>query len=124
MPEKKKKDKLLTTRFDGQMMAEFAVAADLLGARSINALVHQMVHQKISEARNLISRDEFEQMVENRKIATEVRSRKYQQLSAPDNSPANHESRLEMIGELKPKSKTKTPISEAVTENLKKKRTA
>ena len=55
----KKKDKTLTTRFDAQTMAEFSVAADLLGFRSINALVHQLVYQKINEAKQTTNAEEF-----------------------------------------------------------------
>ena len=73
---KKKKDKTLTTRFDLQTIVEFSVAVELLGARSINALIHQMVHQKIKEAKNLISAEQFEKMVENQKKETLSRSEK------------------------------------------------
>lgn len=89
----KKKDKTLTTRFDLQTMAEFSVAVNLLGARSINAMVHQIVHQKIREAKNLTSADEFEQLVEIQKKETISRSKK------------KSKEYLEMQGELTPRSK-------------------
>ena len=74
MTIKKKKDKTLTTRFDLQTMVEFSVAVELLGARSINALIHQMVHQKIKEAKSSTSAEQFEKMVENQKKETLSRS--------------------------------------------------
>ncbi len=89
----KKKDKTLTTRFDLQTMAEFSVAVNLLGARSINAMVHQMVHQKIREAKNLTSVEEFEKLVEIQKKETISRSKK------------KSKEYLEMQGELTPRSK-------------------
>lgn len=76
MTIKKKKDKTLTTRFDLQTMVEFSVAVELLGARSINALIHQMVHQKIKKAKKLISAEQFEKMVEAQKKETLLRSEK------------------------------------------------
>ncbi len=127
MIEKKKKDKLLTTRFDAQTMAEFSAAVELLGARSINALVHQMIYQKIAEAKALVSRDEFAALVENRKAETAVRSVKYQRASPSNNeaSPSDSEPeiRLEFIGELAPKSKNKLPMIETVVETREKKKT-
>ena len=76
MATQKKKDKTLTTRFDLQTMVEFSVAVELLGARSINALIHQMVHEKIREGKGLTSAEQFEKMVENQKKETLLRSEK------------------------------------------------
>lgn len=90
---KKEKDKTLTTRFPTQTMVEFSVAADLLGFRSINALVHQLVMQKIREAKNLVPAEEFERLVEAQKKETQKRSR------------MKSKERLEMLGELVPDSK-------------------
>ena len=87
-----KKDKALVTRFDLQTMAEFSVAADVLGFRSLNALVHQMVHLKISEARKQISAEEFEKLVKAQKKETLVRSE------------TKSKERLEILGELLPRS--------------------
>ncbi len=87
-----KKDKTLTTRFDLQTMAEFAVSVDILGARSINALVHQMVHNKIREAKKLISEEEFTALVERRKKESLIRSK------------TKSKERLEILGELLPRS--------------------
>ena len=93
-------------------MAEFSVAVELLGFRSINALVHQMVHQKIREARDLISPEDFAEKVERQKAETESRSE------------IKSKERLEMIGELLPRSNTSLPMIEATVETSKKKRTA
>ena len=86
---KKKKDKTLTTRFDSQTMAELSVAAELLGFRSLNALVHQLVYQKINEAKKISSAEDFAALVEAQKIASENRSE------------MKSRERLEMIGELR-----------------------
>ena len=71
-----KKDKTLTTRFDLQTMAEFSASVDILGARSINAMVHQMVMQKIREAKQLVDNDEFQALVEEKIESIEKRSKK------------------------------------------------
>lgn len=92
------KDKTLTTKFDLQTMAEFAVAAEILGARSINALVHLMVKQKIREARGLVSEEEFQNMVERQKEITLERSER------------KSRERLELVGKLKPKSDKSIPV--------------
>jgi hypothetical protein len=87
---KREKDKTLTTRFPTQTMVEFSVAADLLGFRSINALVHQLVMQKIREAKSLVAPEEFERLVEAQKKETLKRSK------------IKSKERLEMLGELVP----------------------
>lgn len=87
---KKEKDKTLTTRFPTQTMVEFSVASEILGFRSINALVHQLVMQKIREAKSMVEPEEFEKMVEAQKRITNRRSR----MKAKE--------RLEMLGELVP----------------------
>lgn len=79
----------MTTRFDLQTMAEFAVAVEVLGARSINAMVHQMVTQKIREAKDLVSAEEFAERVDRQKKETMKRSKK------------KAKEYLEMIGELR-----------------------
>lgn len=79
----------MTTRFDLQTMAEFAVAVEVLGVRSINAMVHQMVTQKIREAKDSISAEEFEERVARQKKETMKRSKK------------KAKEYLEMIGELR-----------------------
>lgn len=93
--KKKEKDKTLTTRFDSATWAEFTAAVEVLGFRSINALVHQLVMQKIREAKNLVSAEEFETIVEAQKRETQKRSR------------MKTKERLEMIGELVPESSEK-----------------
>lgn len=86
----KEKDKTLTTRFPTQTMVEFSVAAEILGFRSINALVHQLVMQKIREAKNTVEPEEFAAMVEAQKKITNKRSK------------MKSRERLEMLGELVP----------------------
>ena len=87
---KKEKDKTLTTRFDAKIWAEFTAAVEILGFRSINALVHQLVTQKIREAKNMVSAEEFAEKVEAQRRETLKRSR------------MKSKERLEMIGELVP----------------------
>lgn len=94
----KKKDKMLTTRFDLQTMAEFSVAVELLGFRSINALVHQMVHGKIREAKAAVSAEEFARLVEAQKQETSERSAK------------KSKERLENIREIMPTGQKTIPI--------------
>lgn len=108
----KRKDKTLTTRFEAQTMAEFSVAVELLGFRSINALVHQMVHQKIREAKNLATAEEFAEMVERQKAETESRSE------------IKSKERSEMLGELLPRSNSSLPMMEINLEAPKKKKRA
>lgn len=86
----KEKDKTLTTRFPAQTMVELSVSAEILGFRSINALVHQLVHQKIREAKALVAADEFQEKVEAQKKITSKRSK------------MKSRERLEMLGELVP----------------------
>jgi hypothetical protein len=95
-----KKDKTLTTRFDLQTMAEFAVSAEILGARSINALVHQLVVGKIREAKRLVSEDEFAAMVEQQKKESLVRSE------------MKSKERLEILGVMSGASKLERPLLE------------
>ncbi len=89
-----KKDKTLTTRFDLQTMAEFAVSAEILGARSINALVHQLVISKIREAKGYVSAEEFENRVAAQKKESLARSR------------TKSKERLEILGEIMPRGET------------------
>lgn len=112
------KDKTLTTKFDLQTMAEFSVAVEILGARSINALVHQMVKQKIREAKGMVSNEEFAQMVEAQKEKTLKRSemKVQERLRMKDQS-------VEILGEIDPKGGKDLPYFEIdLTENKKKKR--
>jgi len=95
-----KKDKTLTTRFDLQTMAEFAVSADILGARSINALVHQLVIGKIREAKRLVSDEEFAALVERQKTESLERSR------------IKSKERVEILGVLSGASKLERPLLE------------
>lgn len=87
---KKIKDKTLTTRFDSETWAEFTAAVEILGFRSINALVHQLVMLKIREAKNTVSAEEFQAMVGEQKKQTQKRSK------------VKMKERLEMLGELVP----------------------
>lgn len=89
---------MLTTRFDAQTMAEFAVAAEVLGFRSINALVHQLVYQKINEAKRQTEAEEFAVLVESKKVETAARSQK------------KLKERLEILGEILPKGEKKITI--------------
>lgn len=93
-----KKDKTLTTRFDSQTWAEFSASVEILGARSINALVHQMVTQKIREAKKMVSDEEFEKLVETQKKETNLRSK------------TKAKERLEILGEIMPRSETSIKI--------------
>ena len=85
---KKKKDKTLTTRFDSETWAEFTAAVEILGFRSINALVHQIVMLKIREAKNAVTAEEFQAVVGEQKKQTQKRSK------------LKSKERLEMLGEL------------------------
>ncbi len=93
-----KKDKTLTTRFDLQTMAELSVAVEVLGSRSINALVHQLVIGKIREAKRLISEEEFAERVEAQKEISLERSR------------TKSKERLEILGEILTKGETSIKI--------------
>lgn len=90
----KEKDKTLTTRFDSQTMAELNVSVEVLGFRSLNALVHQVVMQKIREAKSLIPAEEFTVLVDAQKHESNKRSRMKSQ------------ERLEMLGEILPDAET------------------
>lgn len=94
----KEKDKTLTTRFDSQTMAELNVSVEILGFRSLNALVHQIVMQKIREAKNLVAAEEFSKLVDAQKRETQKRSK------------IKSKERLEMLGELLPSSSTSIPV--------------
>lgn len=106
----KKKDKTLTTRFSLDVMADFSAAVEILGARSINAMVHQMVMEKIREAKQLVSEEEFQKVVEEKIESIEKRSK------------MKSKERLEMIGEILPKGKKtiKVITQPAHVENKKK----
>jgi len=103
------KDKTLTTRFDSQTMAEFAVAAELLGARSINALVHQLVMNKIREAKGFVSEEEFTSRVGEQKKKSLVRS----QMKSKE--------RLEILGEILPRGETSIKVLPSAAKVEKKK---
>lgn len=84
------KNKTLTTRFDSQTWAEFSASVEILGFRSINALVHQLVMQKIREAKAQVAPEEFRKIVDEQKEGIAKRSK------------LKTKERLEMIGELVP----------------------
>ena len=70
-----KDTKTLTTRFDAQTWAEFSAAVEVLGFRSINSLVHQLVMTKIREAKDAVDAAEFQQIVEDQKKQIQKRSK-------------------------------------------------
>lgn len=84
----KKKNKLLTTGLDERMMAEFSAAAKVLGARSINALVHQMVHEKIIEAKAKTDAQTFAEVVAERIEEMNTRSQQVKKNIAEKNNNA------------------------------------
>lgn len=104
--------KILTTPFDSEDYAELSAAVEILGHRSLNAFVHQLVMQKIREAKQLVSSEEFAKIVKANKEAIGKRSK------------IKTKERLEMIGELAPRSAKKMPIIEVVAEDQKKKKSA
>ena len=59
-------NKLLTVKFPEKTLAEFHAASEILGARTTSALVHQFALQKIREAKNLVSKEEFDAVYQNR----------------------------------------------------------
>ncbi len=85
---------------------------EILGFRSLNALVHQIVMQKIREAKSLVPTEEFANLVEAQKRESQKRS----QIKSSE--------RLEMIGALAPYSKHSLPMIEATVESPKKKKIA
>jgi hypothetical protein len=107
-----KEYKTLTTRFDNETYAEFSAAVEILGFRTINSLVHQLVTGKIREAKKLLSDKEFAEIVERQKAGINKASRK------------KSKERLEMLGELAPKSRAKTPVIEIDVGKNDKKRSA
>lgn len=102
----REKDKTLTTRFDSQTMAELNVSVEILGFRSLNALIHQLVMQKIREAKNLVSAEEFAALVEVQKEESQRRS----EMKSSERKQIRPQQTLEIIGELLPKSKKKIPL--------------
>lgn len=79
----------LTTPFDSEDYIEFSAAVEILGHRSLNAFVHQLVMQKIREAKQMVSREEFAEIVSVQKKTIGKRSKR------------KSKERLEMLGELK-----------------------
>ncbi len=61
-------------KLDLKMLAEFSVAAKLSGARSNSTFVNQFVVQKIREAKQLVSKEEFEELVKLQLEEIEERS--------------------------------------------------
>ncbi len=100
--------KTLTTPFNSDDYAELSAAVEILGHRSLNAFVHQLVMQKIREAKQLVSPEEFAKIVEANKEEIGRRSKQ------------KSKERLEMLGELAPNSAKKMPIIEAETKPKKK----
>ncbi len=101
----------MTTRFDSQTMAELNVSVEILGFRSLNAMIHQLVMQKIREAKSVVSPEQFSALVEIQIEETQQRSR------------IKSRERLEMIGELAPHSAQKMPMFEVNISETKKKKT-
>jgi Na+-translocating ferredoxin:NAD+ oxidoreductase RnfG subunit len=60
------------------MYAEFAAATTILRERNMSALVHQMVREKIAEAKASVSDEEFRRVVESHKEDIVRRSDKKQ----------------------------------------------
>jgi hypothetical protein len=70
------KPQTLTLKLDLTTHAEFSVAAKIFRARSVASFLHQYVVGQISEAKKLVTPEEFERMVEDQKEATLARSRR------------------------------------------------
>lgn len=69
-----KDDKLLTLKVDLETLAEFQAAAKILGARSYATLLNQHVVQDIRQAKELVSKEEFERIKGEKKVQIQKRS--------------------------------------------------
>ena len=67
VPMNDPKRKLLTLELDIDTLAEFSAAAEVFGARSKSTFLNQYVVQKIREARQTVSKEEFEALVKKQK---------------------------------------------------------
>jgi hypothetical protein len=96
----------LSMKVDLQTMSEFAVAVDIIGAKSINSMLLMMIKQKIRESKTMVDDAEFLQMVERQKQKT-------LELSAKKSAER------QMLGELEPKSDKTIPVLQNSTEKRK-----
>lgn len=68
--------KLLTLEVDLDTLAEFSAARIIFGAKSNASLLHQQVVTKIREAKSLVSKEEFEEKVDQQKTEIAERSKR------------------------------------------------
>lgn len=83
-------NKLLTVKFPEKTLAEFHAASEILGARTTSALVHQFALQKIREAKNLSSQEEFDAVYQNKLTELQNRSREKKEQSASSTPKPNN----------------------------------
>ena len=62
MAEKTKQKSKMTLELEMETLAELKAAVVIFGAKSYSSLIHQQVVQKIREAKNLVSKEEFEKI--------------------------------------------------------------
>lgn len=67
--------KPLTVELPLEMLIEFRVAARILHMRSSTAMLHEFVGKAIDDAKEKVSKEEFERMVAEQRRLTEERSK-------------------------------------------------
>lgn len=70
----KRTTKLLTLELDLETLAEFSAACEVFGARSKSTFLNQYVVQKIREAKQTVSRDEFSKIFDKQMQEIQERS--------------------------------------------------
>ena len=70
----KKKKSRLTLDLEPETLIELKAAVVVFGAKSYSSLIHQQIVQKIREAKQLVSRDEFDQLCKQQAEEISVKS--------------------------------------------------
>lgn len=67
--------KLITLEVDLETLAGFSAAVEVFGTKSYAGILHPYVVQKIREAKSLVSKEEFEKLVQKKTNEIQERSK-------------------------------------------------
>lgn len=102
----KRSTKLLTLELDLETLAEFSAACEVFGARSKSTFLNQYVVQKIREAKQTVSKEEFSGIYEKQLKEIQERSQR-KSLERKQKNPilSEHKGEIDIDSEKKSKRK-------------------
>jgi hypothetical protein len=81
--------KTITVKVDDDLLVEFAVAVRILRGRSVSSHVHQFLIREINAARQMVTPEEFQALMEEQRAYTLDRSRSRSEASRKPATSAN-----------------------------------